>query len=78
MQQANPDLGPAAPESVSKPPWNPEEPESVEEARQNTIDDDLALVWHDSNTVSIFIYFLTFDVTFKLIRCEENDSTLNL
>lgn len=53
-QHANSGLGPPVPVSVSKPPWHHEEPESVEEARQNTIDDDLALVWHDSNAVSTF------------------------
>lgn len=55
MQHANSELGAVQPVSVTKPPWNPEEPESVEEVRQNTIDDDLALVWHDSNAVSIFL-----------------------
>lgn len=53
MEHGSSELGPAVPVSVSKPSWNPEEPESVEEVRQNTIDDDLALVWHDSNAVSI-------------------------
>lgn len=31
----------------------PSEPQSIEEVRQNAIDDDLALVWHDSHTVSV-------------------------
>jgi hypothetical protein len=43
------------------PSWNtPEEPESVEEVRQNAIDDDLALVWHDSHTVSFNIISIHF------------------
>ncbi|KAL0870656.1 hypothetical protein ABMA27_005604 [Loxostege sticticalis] len=29
----------------------PSEPESIEEVRQNAIDDDLGLVWHDSHTI---------------------------
>ncbi|RVE51309.1 hypothetical protein evm_003989 [Chilo suppressalis] len=31
--------------------WNPSEPESVEEIKQNAIEDDPALVWHDSHTI---------------------------
>ncbi|KAL4717279.1 hypothetical protein ACJJTC_017166 [Scirpophaga incertulas] len=30
---------------------SPREPESIEEIRQNAIDDDSALVWHDSHTI---------------------------
>lgn len=38
---------------ASVPSWSgANEPESAEEVRQNAIDDDLALVWHDSHTVS--------------------------
>lgn len=36
---------------VDTKPWTLSEPESIEEVRQNAIDDDLALVWHDSQTV---------------------------
>lgn len=61
VQHGNSELGPASPVSVTKPPWNPEEPESVEEVRQNTIDDDLALVWHDSNAVSVFFFILFYN-----------------
>lgn len=32
--------------------WNAKVPDTPEEVRQNTIDDDLALVWHDSHAVS--------------------------
>ncbi|XP_028043570.1 furin-like protease 1 isoform X2 [Bombyx mandarina] len=36
---------------VDTKPWTLSEPESIEEVRQNAIDDDLALVWHDSQTI---------------------------
>lgn len=35
--------------------WNANVPEIPEE-RQNTIDDDLALVWHDSHAVSNILF----------------------
>lgn len=42
-----------------EPTWKEnKEPESIEEVRQNGIEDDLALVWHDSHTVCIiFCWF---------------------
>ncbi|XP_049872049.1 furin-like protease 1 isoform X2 [Pectinophora gossypiella] len=45
-------LGTSVVSSASVPPWSRgNEPESIEEVRQNAIDDDLALVWHDSHTI---------------------------
>ncbi|CAH0758094.1 unnamed protein product [Diatraea saccharalis] len=50
---ASPETNALVPNQISAvTSWNiPNEPQSVEEVKQNAIDDDLALVWHDSHTI---------------------------
>lgn len=42
--------------------------ESFEEVRQNAIDDDLALVWHDSHSVSLTLLFTHNMLLFAIFR----------